>query len=212
MELVRGRSISNPPVPRPSPPSSPKTKSSFSGLASALFKVRGQPPQKANHETFSSGPPQSHPCITEHSAKSAPYELIETWVCQDAVEPATLLRATRESLLGHAIRWGANTLMDEQSVLFIPTSHRSSSQRASCHAGGNTLYAVVGPKDCLPFITSGYLPLPNRAIIHLSLSIQISYTACTAVSKTPDPRQPVALCNAKNVSHCMTILARNPPS
>lgn len=123
------RRISNPPVPRRST-SSPTTDKprplSMAAVANVFLKLRPQSQQKAHHILGSSGEPQTHPCVSHPSNKSSPFELVETWLCQDAVEPATLLRATREKLLHHANEWGANALVDEKWQYTIRRRRRRS--------------------------------------------------------------------------------------
>jgi hypothetical protein len=107
------RSLSTAPIP--SPPSSPTTMSMASVAQTVLLKVR-RSPSKQDQIKASSGPPQTHPCIRDRVARSPSLELVETWICRDAVEPATLLRATREAFLAYAAQFGANALADEKYV------------------------------------------------------------------------------------------------
>lgn len=130
--LFHVRAASGTHDPHPSPPPSPKPNHlplGVSSVANMFLKIRNvQDRSKSHHLESSSGPPQTHPMVTEHaSGKSGPFELNETFVCTDAVNMHVLLGATRDRLLRYAKSLGANCLVDEQwEYTICGPKHRSS--------------------------------------------------------------------------------------
>ncbi|KAG5638295.1 hypothetical protein H0H81_000820 [Sphagnurus paluster] len=124
--LFHVRAASGTHDPHPSPPPSPKSNHlplGVSSVANMFLKIRNvQDRSKSHHLESSSGPPQTHPMVTEHaSGKSGPFELNETFVCTDAVNMHVLLGATRDRLLRYAKSLGANCLVDEQACTVYST-------------------------------------------------------------------------------------------
>ncbi|EIN08359.1 hypothetical protein PUNSTDRAFT_68484 [Punctularia strigosozonata HHB-11173 SS5] len=74
--------------------------------------------RKSHHIVSSSGDaPQTHPSLAGEgvtSAKKVGLRYRDVFVCANAVDPAKLLRATRDRLLEMAESIGANALVDER--------------------------------------------------------------------------------------------------
>jgi len=91
-------------------------------MSQILAKLRPvkEPQSKAQHFDLHSGPPQTHPSLTEDGVTCEARALIEhrdQFVCAGAVDMAKLLRGSRSSLVEKAMTLGANVLVDEQYVL-----------------------------------------------------------------------------------------------
>lgn len=63
-----------------------------------------------------SGAPQTHPCVADgcRDVGRVPVEYADQFICEGGVNVATLLRATRLTLLEHCYQIGANALVDEE--------------------------------------------------------------------------------------------------
>ncbi|TFK38109.1 hypothetical protein BDQ12DRAFT_606399 [Crucibulum laeve] len=94
-----------------------KTRLGMAGVANIFIRMRRFENQaiKPHHIVSASGDPRSHPGLAESACeKKIPVEWVDNFVCVGGVNVATLLRATRGTLLDQADALGANALVDEQ--------------------------------------------------------------------------------------------------
>lgn len=98
-----------------------KTSLKISDVVNIFVKMRRAKPAPPELES-ASGEPQSHPGLSETTTSDSrlPLERTDIFLCNDAVNAPTLLRATRLALLTTAEHMGADILLDEQCVLSRP--------------------------------------------------------------------------------------------
>ncbi|KAJ7598955.1 hypothetical protein C8J56DRAFT_915468 [Mycena floridula] len=101
-----------------SPPASPKLSLRVYDVANIFVKMRrsrNRVKAKTAIES-SSGAPQSHPGLADAviGSKKELLQLNDVFICMGAVNVATLLRATRGTLMEMAENLGANVLLDER--------------------------------------------------------------------------------------------------
>lgn len=91
----------------------------MSDVANIFIKMRRTKDRKSHHIDSSSGEPQTHPSLAGDGATSAQkveIELVDDFICADAVDVVKLLRASRAKLFARATLWNANVLVNERYV------------------------------------------------------------------------------------------------
>ncbi|KAF9010023.1 hypothetical protein BDQ17DRAFT_1235029 [Cyathus striatus] len=122
-----------------SPPATPYHKRlGVAGVANIFIKMRRleKRANKPNHIVSSSGEPLSHPDLKEGACeRKVPMEVVDNFFCVGGVNVATLLRATRNTLLEQADLMGANALVDEQwtTTVCTPKNRSSGTYKVQIH-------------------------------------------------------------------------------